>query len=425
MPVAFRRSNLALRVLPVLALYAITLLALVLAGCHSGNGQFTTAEKSEAQQKMAMLKSGTQWQMAQQQFLAGDLDKSLKTVDNSLALNPQVAKSHVLRGRIMLEKSRLEEARNEFLIAEKLDPQFVEAQYYLGIVHERVNEPEEAIVRYKKAMELDPANAQYVVAAAEMYISQNKLDDAEQLLIDQRKHLQYNPAIRQTQGHIAMLRGDPKRAAILLHEALLLAPGDEPISEDLAEAQIDCGQFADAEVLLSRLLDKDENKNRRDLKSMQAHCLIQLNRTLEARAVLQELTGDKEGAADVRAWTDLGNVAATLHDKANLRAAMQRVTAIAPDKPDGYMLRAMYCRQDNRLEDALTASDQAISKAPKCASPYVLKAMILQDMDRVSQARATLIQAQQFDPKNQQVQAYLAAIDSGNAKGAIAGERTE
>ncbi len=29
---------------------------------------------------MSQLKSGTEWQMAQQQFLAGELEKSLKTV---------------------------------------------------------------------------------------------------------------------------------------------------------------------------------------------------------------------------------------------------------------------------------------------------------------------------------------------------------
>ena len=53
-------------------------------------------------------------------------------------------KSHVLKGRILIEEGKLEQARASFLEAEKLDEDCVEAQYYLGIVHERFNEPENA-----------------------------------------------------------------------------------------------------------------------------------------------------------------------------------------------------------------------------------------------------------------------------------------
>src|SRR5687767_5935812 len=90
-------------IVPVLAL-------LTLAGC-AGHGNYTQERVNAAGARMSQLKSGTEWQMAQQQFLAGELDKSLKTVDRSIALNDQVPKSHTLRGRILVEKGRLEEAR--------------------------------------------------------------------------------------------------------------------------------------------------------------------------------------------------------------------------------------------------------------------------------------------------------------------------
>jgi tetratricopeptide (TPR) repeat protein len=394
-----------------LALAAVAAAALSGCGAMGKHGQYTQEHLNQAQEKMTMLKSGTEWQMAHQQFLAGDLDKALKTVDRSIAMNASVPKSHVLRGRIMLEKSRLEEARQEFLTAQKIDPAFVEAHYYLGIVYERVNQPEEALGCYRKAMELDAANAQYVVAAAEMLMNQNKLDEANQLLEERKQYLQYNAAIRQTMGHIAELRSDNKLAASLFSEALLLAPGDQAISEDLVQAQIATAQYADAESLLNKLLAKEENKDRRDLRAMLAKCLIALNRPVDARTVLQDLTSDKDGSADLRAWIDLGNVCAILHDKGGLRNAMQRVTAMAPDRPEGFMLKAMMCRQDNRLADALAAADVAVSKAGTSASPFVLKAIIQQDMGQVAEARTTLVQAQQVDPQNPQANALLHSID--------------
>ena len=101
-----------------LALATLTAAALTGCGALGKHGQFTQEHLNQAQEKMTMLKSGTEWQMAHQQFLAGDLDKALKTVDRSIAMNGTVPKSHLLRGRIMLEKSRLEEARQEFLTAQ-------------------------------------------------------------------------------------------------------------------------------------------------------------------------------------------------------------------------------------------------------------------------------------------------------------------
>lgn len=408
--------NRTTRMIRTATLVLATLATATLTGCGMGkHGQYTQEHLNQAQEKMTMLKSGTEWQMAHQQFLAGDLDKALKTVDRSIAMNGTVPKSHLLRGRIMLEKSRLEEARQEFLTAQKIDPAFVEAYYYLGIVYERVNQSDEALASYTKAMDLDSANAQYVVAAAEMLINQNKFDEANQLLTDRKQYLQYNAAIRQTMGHIAELKSDHAGAVTLFTEALLLAPGDQSISEDLVQAQISTAQYADAESLLGKLLNKEENKSRRDLRAMRAKCLIALNRPVDARTALQELTADKDGSADLRSWIDLGNVCAILHDKGGLRNAMQRVTAMAPDRPEGYMLKAMFCRQDNRLNDALAAAEVATTKAGKNSAPFVLKAIIQQDLGQVAEARTTLVQAQQVDPQNPQAGALLQSIDRNYA----------
>ena len=82
-----------------------------------------------------------------------------------------------------------------------------------------------------------------------------EINEAYQILSDGQKHFAYNAAIRQTMGHIATLRGDAKMAAQHFNEASLLAPDDDRILEDLARAQMACGDFADAEVNLARLLE--------------------------------------------------------------------------------------------------------------------------------------------------------------------------
>jgi Flp pilus assembly protein TadD len=401
----------------------VCLAASLLAGCNGTNqhGKYTEEFKSQAQERMSMLKSGTEWQMAHQQFLAGDLDKSLKTVNRSLAINPRVAKSHVLKGRILIEKGRLEEARDSLLEAEKLDAENVEAQYYLGIVHEQFSQSADALARYQKAADLDTANPQYVIAASEMMCQLGQFDQAEQYINARKQNFEYNAALRQSLGHIAMLRNDPKTAAERFNEALLLAPDDDAILEDVAMSQMACGNFSEAEFAASKLLEKADNKDRRDLKLMRAKCLISLNRPVEARSILLEMTSDKDAGRDCQVWIELGNCAAVLKDKPHLRLASMRIVALAPDRFEGYTLRALYNRLEGRPEEALSALDEAIQRCGDDPNPYMLRALVLQDLGRPFDAKATLEQGLAKNPTSQRLQVMLSVIEKQTGSGAVTG----
>lgn len=358
-------------------------LALVLAagGCAQ-HGAYTNKALEEGQVKMSALKSGVEWQMAHEQFLCGELVKASRSVENAIALNPQVAKSHVLRGRIMIERGELESARASLLRAEEIDGANVEAQYYLGIVHERFSQAEEAATRYKAAVKLDPTNAQYVVAAAEMLVQLKRLDDAEKLLNTPHESLTHNAAIRQTAGHIALLRGEPAKAVELLKQARLLAPDDLSVVEDLVRAQMEAKEYGDAEFNITVLLRDKHNSDRRDLLHWQAQCLASLNRLTDARAILDRLVADEVGKSDVQSWIALGNVAAALADHPRLNQAATRTMALAPNRQEGYVMRAMYLRSSGELGGALATVDKAIALNQKAPTARMLRTLILQDMGK-------------------------------------------
>lgn len=315
-----------------------------LAGC-GGHGKYTTEKISKAKENMNVMKSATEWEMARQSFLAGDLDKALKAVDRSIALNPQVAKSHVLRGRILMEMGRLDEGLASMNEAKAADPEHVEAPYYAGIIYERIQEREKALAEYTQAAELDPENPQYAIAAAEVMIDLGRRDDAERYLLERNAAFQHHAGVKQVLGHIAVMRGDHERATTLFNEARLLAPEDGAILEDLARAQMESGKYADADMYLERLLAGKEGEGRRDLKHMRARCLIHLNRPMDARALLIELTEGPEGQADADAWIGLGGLAYMLNDNNRLRQSAARAIAIAPDRAEGYMLQALWQRR--------------------------------------------------------------------------------
>ena len=161
-----------------LILAAALLAAGSLVGC-SGHGASTAQHVSSAKLKMDAIKAATQWQTSHQAFLAGDLNKALKHVNIALELNPSVVKSHVLRGRILMEQGELEEAGLAFNNAVAIDPNAVDPQYFLGVLHERFAQKDKALAYYQKAVELDPENPQYAIAAAEMMMDLDRKPEAK------------------------------------------------------------------------------------------------------------------------------------------------------------------------------------------------------------------------------------------------------
>ena len=391
-------------------------------GCNAfrTHGKYTQEHITKSRERLDQMKSATQYDMAQQAFLAGDLDKSQKLVDASLAVSPAVARSHVLRGRIMIEKGLIEQALQSLARAEAIDPGFVDAHYYQGIAFERVLKREDALAHYVKAAELDPSNAQYAVAATEVLIDLDRTADAEKFLSQQSERFQNNAGIRQTLGHLALMRDDPKTAVVMFNDARLLAPDDADILEDLTRAQFQTGAFAEADANASRLLNDPANAGRRDLLHLRARCLADLNRVVEARDILITLTSGLEGAGDTEAWIGLGNVAYVLKDLARVRAAATRVIALAPDRADGYMLKALWHRRMGDTDKALLEIERTLERSPSHASALTLKGIILADRGQYEAARVALGAALRSDPANADVATLLGSVEQ--AEVAVAGE---
>jgi tetratricopeptide (TPR) repeat protein len=399
-----------------------------LCGCAE-QGKHNAEFAEQATKRMNQLKSGTQWSLAQQQFLAGDFQKALRSVDSSILLNGEVPKSHVLRGRILTEMGRLEPARESFLEAERLaaaageehKAENAQAQYYLGVLHERFNEPQKAYERYSKALELDPTNAQPLVAASEMLVQLDRLDEAEKLLDSQTTTFQYNAAIRQSLGEIAMLRNQPDKAVELFNQAAILAPGEQGIAEDLVRAQMACGKYGEAEMNLRRMVEAAEHHKdepRRDLLHMRAKCLMAMNRQIEARDVLLKLTADTDGSADITAWLELAQVSAALNDLGRLRGAAARVIALNPDLSEGYLLRAVWNQRAGKPSGALADANLAIAKG-ESAEAFALKGMILKDMGRTREAAEALARAVKLDPQNANLSALSRQVGASQAVGSV------
>lgn len=397
--------------------------ALGTTGC-SGHGKSTSEGLTLAHERMAQIKSATQWEMANESYMAGDLERALENVNSSLGLNPSVAKSHTLRGKILFELGRLEEARDSLLRAEIINPQAIEAVYFLGIVHERLSQKDEALTYYKKAADMDPAEAMYAVATAEILIDQGKPEDAEAYLAERSNVFGHNAGVQQTLGHLSMIQGKDVEAEARFRTAWTLSPEEPAILEDLINAQMQLGRFAEAEHHIKQLLEFDGYEDRRDIRRLRSRCLLQLDRTMEAREELLLLTDTKEGSGDLGAWLDLGVVSYSINDMPRLRQAAQRIIELAPERPEGHLYRALWQRKHGDNAGALTTIQKGFTSATMPAEGYVLRGMIEQELGMTEAAQRSFAAATQMDPDNAKAQAMLEILSAqtGVASFPAAGE---
>jgi tetratricopeptide (TPR) repeat protein len=429
MSTARRDGSTSAHTLKILGLVALCG-ACALGGCGS-HGRYTREHISAAKVKMDAMKAATEFEMGRSAFLAGDLEKALRSVNNSIMLNPQVARSHVMRGRILLEQGAMDEAMDALRRAESVDPASHDAKYYLGIAHERILDRAAALTYYRAAAELDPANAQYAIATAEMMMETGDLAGAREFLESRGPTFRHHAGVRQTLGHTALLQGDRARAAEMFNEARLLAPDDTQIAEDLARVLIDLGDFAQADIHLSRLLreaaeapatentritradgrpvKREPAPTRRDLLALRALCLAKLDRPVEARDLLLQLTRPPEGDNDVNAWIALGEVSFVLRDQSRLRQSASRVVGLAPQRPEGHTLRALAARSAGDLPAAVVAARRAAELRPD-ADTLTLLGLLQHESGDVDAARQTLGNAARLGGPDSPASRALAAL---------------
>ncbi|MCL4221739.1 MAG: tetratricopeptide repeat protein [Phycisphaerales bacterium] len=383
---------------------------LVLAPGCGGQGRYTRQGSSLAKERMNVMKSATEWEMSRQAFLAGDLQKALRKVDTSLEVNPNVAKSHVLKGRILLEMGEIGLAQRSFETALAIEPNNVDAHYYNGLAFERLTKFDEALEHFRAAAALDPYNDQYVIAAAETLIDLERSPEAATEL-RQSPAFDHSAGIRQTLGHVSQLQGRVSEAVAHFQSARLLAPDDMDILEDLTRAQYLSRNYPDTAYGLERLLKHPDYAERRDLLRMQAECMLILDRTAEARQVYLKLTQDSAGAGDVDSWIGLGNVSFVVNDTNTLRRAASRVVAIAPNRKEGYVLWTLLHRAQRNPASALRSIDDAIARDSQDPTLQTMRALVLLDLGQPDAARVALNTALKLDPANAPAHAVLARID--------------
>jgi tetratricopeptide (TPR) repeat protein len=129
--------------------------------------------------------------------------------------------------------------------------------------------------------------------------------------------------------------------------------------------------------------------------------------------IYQGLLEGQEGLSDVDAWIGLGNIAYMLDDYNALRRCASRVVAIAPARPDGYSLWALWHRENNDHRQALAAIDRAIAAEPSNPTTHAFRGVLLTDIGQRREAIDAFTDAVTLAPANPGYRAMLEQAEAG------------
>ncbi|MHC4709956.1 MAG: tetratricopeptide repeat protein [Planctomycetota bacterium] len=391
---------------PILIVALLAVLGTFLSGCGGPTKKGIEA-RNKARIRLNRVNAQLSYDQALQAFEAGQFDKAEHELGIAIQLYPEWSEYRVLEGRIHLETHRLEKAIESFEAALQIKPGYADAHYYSGIVYQRWSDDAKAYDQYMAAYEMDQESVGYLLAAAESMVALEQFDGARDLLEEKLDYFEHNSAMRHLLARIALLQGDPQRAIELYSEARRLDPENDTLLEELVQAQYEAGAYGDCYRSVMQLQEMSDT-DRPDLKLLEARCLAFLDRLPESRSLYLELSKLRPTNADV--WIELGSVAWELGDYHRMALCGARVTALAPDRFEGYMLKGVNERHHDNLAEATMFLREAAERAGDSHLPHLVLGRVLEQTGDVQGALDAYAEAIRVRPEAPEAPALFAEL---------------
>lgn len=279
--------------------------------------------------------------------------------------------AYLLLGTAYLQMGEGELARSELLRAVQLDPSNTRARIQLAALYAQTGEQELAAQEAREALKGRPGDVQLLVLLAGALRGMDRSEEAEAVLdrIDVKRSLEERPRLRLELASLYRRVGNLDKARALLEEEAEASPDDPGVPRQLA------------------LLELAE---RNPLRSVEI--LTEALERFPEEAALWELR------ARVRlGFTSNGKLPFAKEAEVDLRAAIEHGEGKSVEP---YMLLATLYQQQNRLEEAVAAYEDALLKEPRNARVHLVLGMLYERMGRVDEAVSSYEAVVQYEPMN-------------------------
>ena len=203
--------------------------------------------------------------------------------------HPGLADAHVLLGIAYAALEENEDAVNAFRRAIQLDPSLPAAHANLGIVYMQLGKMEQAAAELARALALGEQGWTIRYNMALCYSSTGKLVEARSLFLEVVSTVPNRPEPRLSLASVQLRLGEKDAALRELEKAELLAPDDSGLREEIGTLLLKHSFFEDAVARFEFVVKNSSEKFSARLKLAEAHL-----RSLNYSRVLKVLLGTSE-----------------------------------------------------------------------------------------------------------------------------------
>ncbi len=336
---------------------------------------------------------------------AGQYPQAAKHLEEAIRIAPKDAQYWQMLGDVKLLEKDYHAAKDYFGKATDLFPSNPEALHSLAIINQQLGEHQIAIQCLRKASQLDPGNILYEEGIAQSLLARQELSDAIQqadaiLKTDPKNETAWQVKVK------ALLKGNkPEEARQTIHFALAVV--EDPVPFELQKIDLDNARNPQQAVLTSQKIAENYPENVAVLNNL-AQKQIQIGEYEKAEKTLQRsLVLDQFNPETLVALGMVDRVRGNL-DQA--LAHLAQAIELQPGLMEAYLEMGLTYQDRREVSSAIQTYHKAIAMVSNDPRPYLQAAAAYKESRDYRNAEFMLRQASQLSPSDQNIRRQLAAV---------------
>ena len=334
----------------------------------------------------------------------GSMHEAIGAFENALAINPNYLQARIKIALTHAYLGRFDVALRDLAVIGEKFPGYADVQYHLGIIYTGSDEPEEAIVHFKRALEINGAYKNAKAKLGFLYCHLGRVDEGIRELEDASRldpQDQDLPMTIQVLKEVAKTSpGEMGGLSDILNRVL---GGEREIAQTMQEfiKHIEIGpDVSEIVSIIMSVTEEDsslcealiplvkdhivEHPDYPDLHDSLGTLYLRLDRLEEASNAFREAVRLNEGFVSAR--YNLFYTLKALHRWDEALAEGERISSKNPPYPDFHCAMGEVCLSLSRLEAARESVDRTLILNPQYARAHLLLAQICEKEGKVSEA---------------------------------------
>ena len=306
-----------------------------------------------------------------------------------------------------------------------LDSRFEQTQMLLGDTYGAMGRPEDAALAHRAAILRAPSAFadQFLDQRINFYLSYPQMEDILAAFDQASEERPKDPVPPRTLGHIYTVLGDQAKAKEYFEEALNRGDSGAQTVAELAGAYLASDDFANAVALYEQVLTNEPDNAQ--VHSNLGYAYARMGRLEDAirenLRVLELTPGD---------YISHRNLALLYRDSGQPEEAIAQAEKMLETSPPeemgpGYLLAGSLYEGAGRMDEAITAYEQAVVAAPSMTQGFAAVGNAYLSQGRIQEALDAFLQMASLAPGDYTIQEQLALLysDLGQMDAALASAR--